>query len=179
MFAEDFRGLTTSYSIGEIRHFIEQAYTIADRFPQLQITGLDGFDDRFSKYCRLPVIRPEVALKRKTPSCRAPWDSLFINPYGYAYPCPNTSYFFGNLVQRPLEEVWNSHAAQVFRKRLAAYDHRDCFPGCAENARPVNLLYHDIRKAVWIARRDPKHFLQKGLRRLGLTNAHLKTKISA
>jgi radical SAM protein with 4Fe4S-binding SPASM domain len=179
LFVTDQIGGIKRYTPDEVRAFISEAYAAVDRLPQLTVTGLTDFDAYYARTHGISPVRSVAVGSPPTSSCQIPLHGLHVNPYGYAYPCPSTSYYFGNLVRQPLEDVWNSRAAQVFRARIAAMDFRDCLPSCGSNACPVHPLYFESRKALWIARRDPLHVIQKGLRRFGLTNARSKRPATA
>jgi len=58
-------------------------------------------------------------------ACRAVWLSAFVMPSGELLPCLDYSY--GNLNERPWEELWNGPRARLFRKRLRR---TRIFPGC-------------------------------------------------
>jgi MoaA/NifB/PqqE/SkfB family radical SAM enzyme len=164
------------YPAKAVQGFVTDAYRAQTDFPEIKIFGLPDFDADFARKNGLSPVKPKQPVAVSPAICGVPFDSIFVNPYGYVYPCPSTSYYFGNLAKQSIAAVWNSRAAQKFRQRMAALDCRDCLITCPNNARPVGNLRSQFRRTLWIARRDPLHTIQKGLRKFGLTSAQINSK---
>ncbi len=63
---------------------------------------------------------------RQNRHCTFPWRSLFIGAQGDVFPCQFMHYRLGNLLDEPLEEIWNNDRMVRFRRAVAA----DLFPAC-------------------------------------------------
>jgi radical SAM protein with 4Fe4S-binding SPASM domain len=166
------------YKPSVVQNFIADAYEAIDRHPELTVFAFSEFDAHFAARHRLEPVRQSSSAAKNLCACKVAFDSIFVNPYGYVYPCACTSYYFGNLVNQSLDEIWNSRSAQRFRRRMLKLDFRDCLLTCPCNSAPIGHRRSQFRKALWIARRDPLHVLQKGLRKFGLTTAQIPRKQS-
>lgn len=59
-------------------------------------------------------------------TCRMPWSTTRISPYGDVFPCLN--YRIGNVRERSLFRLWNNKAYRSFR---SLFKQRDLVPSCA------------------------------------------------
>lgn len=66
----------------------------------------------------------EVSLEKFT--CKMPWSSMRISPFGDVYPCFN--YMIGNVRESSVSELWNNFYYKTFRKTLKSHG---VFPACA------------------------------------------------
>jgi MoaA/NifB/PqqE/SkfB family radical SAM enzyme len=162
--------------ISQVRDSISRTYEIADANPQMKVIHLDDFDWFYARMHSLEPLRQRIAGETRKAPCPTAFDGLYINDDGAAKPCCKSWYLFGNLVHQSLEEVWNSPAAYLFRKRMLNMDFRDCTVACDLNANPIDHRIATMRKAYWVFRRNPRTAVAKGLRKLGLTSAQTKTK---
>jgi radical SAM protein with 4Fe4S-binding SPASM domain len=67
---------------------------------------------------------PDPKLGRQ---CQWPWRACYITVEGYVTPCcvqgsDPTLINFGNIFEKPFEEIWNSEEYQAFRRRLKSAD---------------------------------------------------------
>jgi MoaA/NifB/PqqE/SkfB family radical SAM enzyme len=58
-------------------------------------------------------------------TCRLPWDTMRISPYGDVYPCLNL--LVGNVRRNKLREIWNNDTYRGFRRDLKR---ASLFPAC-------------------------------------------------
>jgi MoaA/NifB/PqqE/SkfB family radical SAM enzyme len=65
----------------------------------------------------------KISLEKYT--CKLPWSSIRISPFGDVYPCFN--YKIGNVKEKPISELWNNFYYKTFRKTLKRHG---IFPGC-------------------------------------------------
>ena len=72
--------------------------------------------------------------------CTMAKDSFFVDPYGEIRPCNVMDFPFGNVRQKPFQEIWNSPEAEEARERVAA---------CASNCWMIGSVGHLIRKRPW------------------------------
>jgi MoaA/NifB/PqqE/SkfB family radical SAM enzyme len=156
-----------------VQQYVGEAYAAADRNPQLEVQHLDDFDWLHAKRNGLDPLRPRKAFQQEVSACSTAFHTLSVNPHGWAFPCCMTWYFFGNLVEQTLEEVWASEYAYRFRKRMARHDFRDCRVDCEFNIRPINYKVAQVRKAYWVYKRDPKLGWEKTKRVMGLTKPQI------
>ena len=80
---------------------------------------------------RLPNLRPQSTRR----GCDWPWRGAYIAHSGEAMPCcmvatPDRA-SFGNMATEGVAPVWNNHAYDQFRSRLASDDPPDICKGCA------------------------------------------------
>jgi len=59
--------------------------------------------------------------------CTFPWRSLFVTAQGDVMPCQFLHYKVGNLLEQPMEEIWNGERFVRFRREIA----KGLFPACA------------------------------------------------
>lgn len=167
-------GEITKYKPKEVQQFVREAYEASDRNPQVEIQSLNEFDWIFATRNGLEPVRPRTVFQQKVEPCLTAFHTLLVNPHGWAFPCCRTWYYFGNLVEQSLEEVWNGKLAYKFRRRMAGLDFRDCRLDCEYNAKPIPYKIAQMRKAYWVYRRDPKVGLQKTLRIFGFTKPQVE-----
>lgn len=170
----DHLGTLKKYRPEEVQDFVRKAYEVADHHPQVKLLHLDDFDWYYGKLTGIPPVRPRLLAGRPAEPCFVAFDTIFINPQGFAFPCCKSWFPYGNLIESSLEDVWNSKAAYQFRKRMLSLDFRDCLVACDLNAKPIDHRTAQVRKAFWLARRDPTTVVKKGMRKLGITNAQIK-----
>jgi radical SAM protein with 4Fe4S-binding SPASM domain len=66
----------------------------------------------------------------KVKKCTAPWDGVIVKASGDVIFCPDewiTEFSIGNIREAPLQNLWNSERARLFRRVLAR---RGLFPAC-------------------------------------------------
>lgn len=71
--------------------------------------------------------------------CLLPWSRIVISPYGEVFPCINLSMIgcvLGNIKEKSLKEIWNSHEYINFRKKLKK---SKLFPLCSKCCHINNL----------------------------------------
>lgn len=64
--------------------------------------------------------------------CLHPWFSVFVLAAGWVSCCPQNKTRFGNVIETPIEELWNSAPAGNLRRLLAEgrYEQAGCDPEC-------------------------------------------------
>jgi MoaA/NifB/PqqE/SkfB family radical SAM enzyme len=64
--------------------------------------------------------------------CLHPWFSVFVLAAGWVSCCPQNKTRFGNVIETPIEELWNSEPAASLRRLLAEgrYEQAGCDPEC-------------------------------------------------
>ncbi|MFH1459684.1 MAG: radical SAM protein [Candidatus Omnitrophota bacterium] len=87
-----------------------------DFYPNLTKTGL-------KEYYNNPNYLPKEYPRR----CLSPWIVAYLFPDGEVRPCLNLSYSFGNIKEKPFQEVWNSKEALNYRRILKK---QSIFPAC-------------------------------------------------
>ena len=174
VFSRNQLGEITKYTTQEVQTFVTEAYAASDQHPELEVLGLNEFDWIFAERNGLKPVRPRQVFGRPVEACRTAFNTLKVDPFGYAFTCCRTWYYFGNLVKQTLQEVWQSKAAFRFRKRMLNLDFRDCRVDCEYNAKPIPYKVAQARKAYWVYKRDPKVGAQKTLRILGMTEPQIK-----
>lgn len=81
-----------------------------------------------------------MAGKERCMKCTMATDSFFIDPYGAVRPCNVMDYSFGNIKEKPFNEIWSSPEADEARRKVAA---------CNENCWMIGSVGHLIRKQPW------------------------------
>jgi MoaA/NifB/PqqE/SkfB family radical SAM enzyme len=61
-------------------------------------------------------------------TCFYPWKAARVNPYGDVYSC-SIDVAFGNIRQKPFQEIWNGDAYRLFRRTLKE---QGIFPKCTK-----------------------------------------------
>jgi MoaA/NifB/PqqE/SkfB family radical SAM enzyme len=174
-FTDHFRKLQQDPS--RVQERIAETYAIADRNPQLKLISLDDFDWFFAQQHGIHPVRPRKLFTVEPKPCPIAFDTLYVNSDGWCKPCCKSWYLYGNLRRSSLMAVWSGSRAARFRQRMGDLDFRDCLVACDLNARPIHPTVSTMRKAYWVARRDPRAAVNKGMRKLGITNAQIgKTK---
>lgn len=72
-----------------------------------------------------------VGEEQRSP-CLHPWFSVFVLAAGWVSCCPQNKTRFGNVIETPIEELWNSAPAGNLRRLLAEgrYEQAGCDPEC-------------------------------------------------
>lgn len=88
----------------------------------------------------LPSIEPNI-LKQKEFKCRWPWLHTYIDFEGNVTPCcicpDKNEICFGNILNQPFNEIWNSKPYREFRYNIASHN----FPKvCNDCMRPINVF---------------------------------------
>jgi radical SAM protein with 4Fe4S-binding SPASM domain len=52
--------------------------------------------------------------------CRDPWEFLFVDVHGNIRVCCTSHRLMGNILETPLETIWNSPAYQEFRAKMVS-----------------------------------------------------------
>ncbi|NUO19547.1 SPASM domain-containing protein [bacterium] len=154
-----------------VQGFIGEAYEMAERHPEINVLSLNEFDWFYSVSHRIDPVRPRALFSRPRGACPLAFDTLFVSYTGLARPCCKSWFRFGNLKAKPVEEVWNSRAAMLFRSRMLSGDFRDCTTVCDLNTHPINQGYSDARRFYWLVKSEPRQVRAKVARKLGLTSA--------
>lgn len=157
----------------KVQQYIAKAYHAAEKHPQIQVISLNEFDWFYANAKKITPVRPRELFDRPAGACSLAFDNLFVSYTGFARVCCKSWYPLGNLIEDPIEKVWNGRAAQSFRRRMLNLDFRDCLTACDLNARPIDQRLADLRKAYWVTRREPGKIYARVLRKLGVTNAQL------
>lgn len=138
----------------EILAEMERCVTAKAKYPDLAVTGLDDFGDKFAFPIRFAG--PKAAKKAM---CGAPFHNVVVDWDGTVRICCNTWVKVGNLYEKPLEQILQDRMVQRFQAKMKADDYVWCSPNCPDNASPTKLsLAH---KYIYEARQDPKQFMRK------------------
>lgn len=73
--------------------------------------------------------------------CTMATDSFYIDPYGNIRPCNVMDMPFGNIMERPFREIWNSSEAEKARQ---------CVESCMINCWMIGSVGHLIRQKIWV-----------------------------
>jgi MoaA/NifB/PqqE/SkfB family radical SAM enzyme len=73
--------------------------------------------------------------------CTMATDSFFVDPYGNVRPCNVMDFPFGNIKEKPFDEIWHSPEAEEARKRVHA---------CTQDCWMIGSVGHLIRKQLWV-----------------------------
>jgi MoaA/NifB/PqqE/SkfB family radical SAM enzyme len=73
--------------------------------------------------------------------CTMATDSFFVDPYGLIRPCNVMDLPFGNIREKPFEEIWHSQEAERARQSVAS---------CTRNCWMIGSVGHLIRQRVWV-----------------------------
>lgn len=71
------------------------------------------------------IERP-VAVSHLIKTCKSPTEQVVINLDGTVRPCCFLDTVFGNILEQPFEEIWNSDAYNEFRRQVAAGECEAC-----------------------------------------------------
>lgn len=156
-----------------VQQRIAEAYSVADQHPQLHVIALNEFDWFYAQRHNLKPVRDRSFFKVAPKPCAIAFDNLYVTYTGIVRPCCKSWFPLGNVIDDPIETVWNSRQAYVFRRRMLNLDFRDCVISCDLNAKPIDHRMSLARKAYWVVRRDPRVAFSKAKRKLGFTNAQL------
>ena len=72
--------------------------------------------------------------------CTMAKDSFFIDPYGNVRPCNVMDYSFGNIMEKPFDEIWESPEAEEARRKVDA---------CRCNCWMIGSVGHLMRRKFW------------------------------
>lgn len=156
-----------------VQKCIAEAYEMAEKHPEVEVLSLNDFDWFYATVHRVAPVRPRGLFQRSPDACGLAFDNLFVSYSGFARPCCKSWFPYGNLIKDPIEKVWNSRAAMLFRKRMLDLDFRDCMTACDLNAKPIDQKLSDARRLYWLMRREPNTAYAKVLRKLGMSKAQL------
>jgi MoaA/NifB/PqqE/SkfB family radical SAM enzyme len=102
----------------------------------------------------LPIHNPVCNLEREIKSseevknneagkdlfCYLPWQQLLIEPYGYVKFGCWCEEPIGNIMDKSIDEIWNSEIAQLYRRKIAAGDYKSiCSMKCRAEDIPEEL----------------------------------------
>lgn len=73
--------------------------------------------------------------------CTMATDSFFIDPYGNVRPCNVMDMPFGNIKEKPFQEIWNSSEAEKARRSVES---------CTNNCWMIGSVGHLIRRKMWV-----------------------------
>ncbi len=73
--------------------------------------------------------------------CTMATDSFYIDPYGNIRPCNVMDMPFGNIMEKPFQEIWNSSEAEKTRQ---------CVESCTVNCWMIGSVGHLIRQKIWV-----------------------------
>lgn len=79
--------------------------------------------------------------KRRALKCTMAKDSFYIDPYGFIRPCNVMNFPFGNIREKPFQEIWNSANAEEARRRVDSCD-RNCWM--------IGSVGHLMRHQWWV-----------------------------
>lgn len=79
--------------------------------------------------------------KKRALKCTVATESFFIDPYGYIRPCNVMDFPFGNVREKPFQEIWNSPEAEEARRRVDV---------CERNCWMIGSVGHLIRQKWWV-----------------------------
>jgi MoaA/NifB/PqqE/SkfB family radical SAM enzyme len=133
----------------ELLRELARAREAAERWPKLEILGLDELCDRLL----LPVSRGAAPAKKK-PMCVTPFRNLVVDWNGDVRVCCNTWVTIGNLHEKSVVEIFQGHLARRFRDKMKRDDYTWCSAQCEDNANPTKLAL--FYKYAYETRRDPR-----------------------
>jgi MoaA/NifB/PqqE/SkfB family radical SAM enzyme len=79
--------------------------------------------------------------KERSLKCTMATDSFFIDPMGYVRPCNVMDFPFGNIREKPFDEIWQSPEAEEARRRVAS---------CPSNCWMIGSVGHLMRRKIWV-----------------------------
>ncbi len=95
--------------------------------------------DWFRAYFSQGIIQHMYGKPREL-KCTMATDSFFVDPYGFVRPCNVMDLPFGNIKEKPFDEIWNSEEARQARRKVDA---------CRENCWMIGSVGHLIRHKPW------------------------------
>ncbi len=96
--------------------------------------------DWFRAYFTKGIVEHMYGEKRAL-KCTMATDSFFIDPYGDIRPCNVMNEPFGNIREKPFQEIWSSPAAVEARAKV---DH------CTKNCWMIGSVGHLLRQKFWV-----------------------------
>lgn len=79
--------------------------------------------------------------RERSLKCTMATDSFYVDPFGFVRPCNVMDFPFGNIRERPFQEIWTDHAAMEARKRVDA---------CRRNCWMIGSVGHLMRHKFWV-----------------------------
>ncbi len=79
--------------------------------------------------------------KERALKCTMATDSFFVDPYGNLRPCNVMDFPFGNIRQKPFEEIWQGPQAEEARRKVA---------GCRSSCWMIGSVGHLMRRRLWV-----------------------------
>jgi MoaA/NifB/PqqE/SkfB family radical SAM enzyme len=79
--------------------------------------------------------------RKRTLKCTMATDSFFIDPYGYVRPCNVMNQPFGNIREKPFQEIWTGPEAEAAREKVDR---------CTENCWMIGSVGHLMRQKPWV-----------------------------
>lgn len=79
--------------------------------------------------------------RQRPMKCTMATDSFFVDPYGYVRPCNVMNAPFGNIREKPFQEIWTSLEAQAVRAKVDK---------CTENCWMIGSVGHLMRQKAWV-----------------------------
>jgi MoaA/NifB/PqqE/SkfB family radical SAM enzyme len=73
--------------------------------------------------------------------CTMATDSFFIDPFGYVRPCNVMNHPFGNICEKPFQDIWESPQAKEARRQVGC---------CEQNCWMIGSVGHLIRHRFWV-----------------------------
>jgi len=73
--------------------------------------------------------------------CTMATDSFYVDPYGNVRPCNVMDLPFGNIMEKPFDEIWKSPETQKARQ---------CVEACEINCWMIGSVGHLMRQKVWV-----------------------------
>jgi MoaA/NifB/PqqE/SkfB family radical SAM enzyme len=96
---------------------------------------------------------------RRLLPCGAGTDIIFIDPYGEVYPCNALKESMGNIKEKSLEEIWDSHPAKKVRGIVSSCPGNCWMTGTARPALRKNI----IKPTLWVIRNKLRLLLGKDI----------------
>jgi len=79
--------------------------------------------------------------KRRAMKCTMATDSFYVDPYGQVRPCNVMNEPFGNIREKPFQEIWTSPEAEAARAKVDR---------CKENCWMIGSVGHLMRRKAWV-----------------------------
>ena len=79
--------------------------------------------------------------RQRSMKCTMATDSFFVDPYGYVRPCNVMNAPFGNIREKPFQEIWTSSEAEAARNKVDK---------CIENCWMIGSVGHLMRQQFWV-----------------------------
>ncbi len=79
--------------------------------------------------------------KQRAMKCTMGTDSFFVDPYGIIRPCNVMDFPFGNIKEKPFQEIWASREAEEARRKVDA---------CTCNCWMIGSVGHLMRRQFWV-----------------------------